>query len=242
MIRSFILLACLGLLSSCGTRFPNSTGSTQAEQYQNAIANAMSPEPDKIVRNLIPITRSNSYLTWKNFDGEDYVLVVSWKGNDSIYRPYLDSAFFPTQKWPIWISASPELKMRMESETYADTNLRLLQLLGLPPNASYNYFIEFWVRPKDLFRPCPDAEITDQQCALCFPKSATQAHQDWINGNRISRYYNCELYDKYPWTQLGYTYDWDPANPRHVGLSEFVIGPNAFIKVNAIYTTQEYLR
>ena len=47
--------------------------------------------------------------------------------------------------------------------------------------------------------------------------------------------------EKYPWTQLGYTYDWNPENKSHVGLSEFVIGENKNIVIKAIYSTNDYL-
>ena len=120
--------------------------------------------------------------------------------------------------------------------------MRLKQLLGLPPNAIYSYFVEFWVKPEDLFRPCPDNEITDNQCDVCFPQNTEASYKNWINENRVSRYYGCKIDEKYPWTQLGYTYDWNPRNKSHVGLSEFVIGANKNIVVNAIYTTEEYLK
>jgi len=43
----------------------------------------------------------------------------------------------------------------------------------------------------------------------------------------------------YPWTQLGYTYDW--GNPEtEVGLSEFVIKTNSKVKVNRIESTLKY--
>ena len=124
-----------------------------------------------------------------------------------------------------------------------DTNIirRLKQLLGLPPNAEYSHFVEFWVKPADLFRPCPDKEIIDKQCDVCFPENVDSSHIVWINKNRIDRYYQCELFNQYPWTQLGYTYDWNPGNKTHVGLSEFVIGEDKNIVVNAIYTNEEYL-
>jgi hypothetical protein len=63
----------------------------------------------------------------------------------------------------------------------------------------------------------------------------------WINENRISRYYQCDLYDRYPWTQLGYTYDWDPKNKTHIGLSEFIISSNRTIYLNKIYSINDYL-
>lgn len=209
--------------------------------YQTSIEEAMSPSPSKVYSELVSINSQNNNLTTKTINGEEYILVVTWKQNISYYKPYLDSAFYNTGKYPIWITTAPELLNRMKREKAKDVNLRLKQLLGLPPNAVYSYFIEFWVKPQDLFRPCPDNEITDNTCELCLPEGTSEEYKTWINDNRISRYYNCELYDKYPWTQLGYTYDWNPKNKSHVGLSEFVISANKNIVINAIYTTEEYL-
>lgn len=209
--------------------------------YQESIEHAMSPAPSKIYTDLVAITPQNTNLLWKNIDGEDYILVVTWKENVSYYKPYLDSTYYNTGEYPIWITTAPELLNRMKQEKVEDVDQRLKQLLGLPPNSTYSYFVEFWVRPEDLFRPCPDNEIMDSQCELCFSEKADPSYVLWVNSNRISRYYACDLYDKYPWTQLGYTYDWNPENNSHVGLSEFVIATNKDIVVNAIYTTTEYL-
>ena len=209
--------------------------------YEHAITDAMSPDSSEIVHNLVEIKAENKQLVWNEINGEPYVLTVSWKQNVSFYQAYVDSAFYNTGNYPIWVSTAPELYNRMNDEKYTEVNLRLKQLLGLPPNSEYSYFVEFWVKPEDLFRPSPDPEITDNECELCFPAGIDSIHINWINANRISRYYSCDLYDKYPWTQLGYTYDWNPKNKSHVGLSEFVIRKNANIMVKAIYTTMEYL-
>jgi len=93
---------------------------------------------------------------------------------------------------------------------------RLKEMLGLPPNSVYSYFVELWVRPADLFRPCSDTETGDSVCSLCFPANADPTYVAWINKNRIDRYYQCDLYSKYPWTQLGYTYDWNYKNKLHL--------------------------
>ncbi|MGB0178191.1 MAG: hypothetical protein ACPF9D_13575, partial [Owenweeksia sp.] len=129
LYRHIAFLFLLWALSSCGNLGPLPANSSDQALYQQAIASAMSPEPDKVYDQLVPITRVNSQLQWKEFNGEDYLLVVSWKGSDAIYRPYLDSAFFPTQKWPIWITTAPQLLDRMHTEQYTDTNKRLLQML-----------------------------------------------------------------------------------------------------------------
>jgi hypothetical protein len=202
----------------------------------------MSPSPEKVYTNLVSITPQNDNLIRKRINNEDYILMVTWKQNISFYEKYLDSTHYNTGNHLMWVTTAPELAQRMKKEKTKNVNLRLKQLLGLPPNAVYSYFIEFWVKPQDLFRPCPDSEITDNKCDLCFSENADSLYVAWINENRVSRYYQCQIDEKYPWTQLGYTYDWNPKNKSHIGLSEFVIRENKNIIIKAIYTTEDYLK
>ena len=236
--KTSLLLALLLSFMACQT---TRKGLNDTVFYQQSIRNSIYPEASKVSDKLVPVVKQNKDLVWKNIEGEDYILAVTWKQNVTYYKQYLDSAFYNTGNYPIWITTAPELKLRMLTEKPKDINRRLIQLLGLPPNSVYSYFVEFWVKPSDLFRPCPDKEITDTKCETCFPEQTDSAHVAWINESRISRYYQCNLSQQYPWTQLGYTYDWNPKNKSHVGLSEFVIGANKKIIVKAIYTTEEYL-
>ncbi|MCJ8292184.1 MAG: hypothetical protein HRT58_20070 [Crocinitomicaceae bacterium] len=239
-MKKIILILCLAPLFGSA----QATSSGDSIIYRSAIKDAMYPQEDHAYDKLVPITKKNPNLIWKTIDCNEYVLMVSWKGDDSYYRPYLspDSTFYPVGGWPIWVSAAPQLLQRMKTEKYTDTDRRLKELLGLPPNSQYNYFVEFWVKTDDLFRPCPDNEITDTQCDVCFPEDVDSTYKAWVNSSRIDRYYPCDLYDQYPWTALGYTYDWNTNNKSHVGLSEFVIGKNSEVKIAAIYTTEEYLQ
>jgi hypothetical protein len=97
-----------------------------------------------------------------------------------------------------------------------------------------------WVSPNDLFRPSPDPEISDHEAELDFPESrryvtVSQSHRKWIN-DLIQTSYGP---DGYPWTRLGYTYDWgNPAD--EIGLSEFVIRSGATITVKAVTGTLGY--
>lgn len=217
---------------------------TTAEVYESAIETAMYPTDSKVYNKLFPVSKENKGLQWETVNGEEYVVMLSWKGDDTYYKPPYtkDNVLNTGSKWPIWVTAAPQLLNRMKKEKYTDANMRLKQLLGLPPNATYKYFVEFLVRPADLFRPCPDSEITDTKCDVCFPSTADSTYQAWINNTRISRYYACELYKQYPYTALGYTYDWNPANTSHVGLSEYVIKDSSNVIVKKIYTTEEYLK
>ena len=206
--------------------------------YKQSIVNSIYPDSSKLYNGLVQIADCNKDLIRKSINNEEYILVCTWKQNISFYTK---DTIFNTGNWPLWVTTAPELKNRIKSEVVKDTNLRLIQLLGLPPGSKYSYFVEMWVRPQDLFRPCPDKEITDSKCDICFPSGTDADHIKWINENRISRYYQCDLYNQYPWGQLGYTYDWNPDNKSHVGLSEFIIGTNKTVYINRIVTTQEYL-
>ena len=205
--------------------------------YRKAVSDAAYPDLAKIQTGLIPIRKSNPDLIWKTIGNEDYVLVVSWQ-DDTIYYP--KSKVYNTASRILWVTAVPEVKNRCSREK--DDDLRLLQRFGMPPNVIKKYFIEFWVRPIDLVRPCPDNEITDNQCQLCFPANVDSIYKVWFNKNRLDSYYGCELYQQYPCTQLGYSYDWNPVNKSHVGFSEFLVWKNKNIYVKDYYPTATYCK
>ena len=129
------------------------------------------------------------------------------------------------------------------------------------PSAA-KYMLEMWVSPKDLFRPCPDTEISDTACETSFPADmfrildlnnmvrATEGtdygvfktYSSWFN-NRTRNGYPMGS-SPYPWTRLGYTYDWGSSN--HTGLSEFVLhgrkvdGSKISVGIKSVKTTAEY--
>jgi len=221
--------------------------------YQQAMEIAMYPTESKVYKNLTQIIPENKDLIRKKIDGENYILVATWGpwtqktgpvSMDTFFETYKDSTYFNSGDPnfnPIWVTVAPELLKRMKKEKYENADLRLAQLFGMPPNTKGKYFVEFWVKPGDLFRPCPDNEITDRQCDVCLSKKTDSSYVAWINNQRINSYYQCDLNNEYPWTQLGYTFDWNPENKSNIGLSEFVVRKNSNMVVNAVYTTEEYL-
>ena len=91
------------------------------------------------------------------------------------------------------------------------------------------------VHPEDLFRPSPDPEVTDSVASLDFPAEVSQTHKDWIDGLMASSYGE----DGYPWTRLGYTYDWAPG-ASEIGASEFVIRSGSTVGVDSVQSLAEY--
>jgi len=236
-----IIVLLLSILAGSCRNVRNTPVSRVPQLYAQAIADAAYPTETKISTNLTIISKENKKLQWKTIEGEEHILVATWVSEQAV-NYYPASGAYNTKSFPIWVTAIPDLKERYEALKISqskDPVLRMKQLLGLPPAVNKTHFIEFWVKPQDIFRPCPDNEITDQSCGLCFPENTSEAHQKWINQLRLDSYYNCKG-DKYPWTQLGYTYDWHEGNKSHIGLSEFVIKQQSNIYVNRVVKTAEY--
>ena len=236
--RGFALTIGLGLLLAACTSGSELLDTDPDEQYAAAIEEAETATADDIVTTLTAIKPENEVLTWRGTPGESAVLVVTWTDAppDTTAR---DSV---TTGEDIWVTAVPEVQdFCNDLDLSGDAlNLRLNQRLGLPPDSNYDRFVELWVDPDDLFRPCPDPQITDRQCELDYPEperflQVSDDHRAWFEDLRASSYDE----DGYPWTRLGYTYDWGaPDDP--VGPSEFVIRSDAVVAVASITPTEAY--
>jgi hypothetical protein len=201
------------------------------DRYQDAVLDAMVVTPEEVVDTLTPISVANPDLLWEN----DRVLVVTWTRYGDSY-PVGNT----TVTWwgDTWVTVVPELKDHIEESNITPDllTLRVEQLLGLPNGSSNSWFVELWVNPDDLFRPSPDPEINDTVAMLNFPENVSIEYKAWFNEMIISQYFQEK---KYPWTRLGYTYDW--GNPEtEVGISEFVIRKNSEVVVHSKSMIQDY--
>ena len=244
--KTFVLSFIFALAFSSCISVRNTPPKLINQLYAASIEDAAYPTADEIATNLTVISKQNPKLKWKTIEGKEHLLVATWTSDKNVSY-YPKTGIYNTKSYPMWVTAIPDLKERCDAlqvNKSKDAPLRIKQLLGLPATADKTSFIEFWVQPSDLFRPCPDNEVNDETCNLCFSEGESeeemQAHKDWINQLRLDSYYNCKG-DKYPWTQLGYTYDWHPRNKSHIGISEFVIKANSDIYVNKIEKTNVYL-
>jgi hypothetical protein len=153
----------------------------------------------------------------------------------------------------IWVTIVPNVKTFCRAAAVPNPDarnltLRLEQRLGLPPRNGKTEFVELVISDpdKNLFRPCPDFSIHRNGCTAGFspsgyPPDVAQLtpRQVWL----LSQYYQSYALARpmqYPWTALGYTYDW--GSEDHVGESEFVIPKGSPIKVRSIAKTEDYCR
>ncbi|NTU53983.1 MAG: hypothetical protein HGA97_09860 [Chlorobiaceae bacterium] len=233
----FVLLLSQ-LFGACAAQQSVLDQETLKKQYHTAVIDAAVAEPSEISKNLVAIVPSNQHLIWKNkadsLNAE--ILVVTWTN----YNGYDNKIGQPvTLSREIWVTTVPEVK-NFCKRSKNSTSLRLEQLLGLPPNSGKTKFVEMWVKPGDLFRPSADPEISDHEAEIDFRTPSayiktSDTYKKWYSDLKSQSYGE----NGYPWTRLGYTYDW--ANHKNnIGMSEFVVMPGSTVEIYSITSTLEY--
>lgn len=178
-----------------------------------------------------PVTKSVSVVTLTNFDYQ------------------LGETTLPVD---VWVTAVPEVQNICRTFT-GDLALRLRQLLGLHPNKKFTNFVVMTVKEGDIFRPTANPDSTTPlpcscpipaNCGEAFPPGVSVAHVQWMANQMLNSYVLSESYlipVGYPWTRLGYTYDWKPGSNKY-GASEYVIRKGSTVTVTEIIPYQQYCR
>lgn len=205
------------------------------ETYAAAISDAIEATPEELVDNLWAISPANTRLSWN--EDQSAVRMVAW----TTFTGYAQGD--NTLSREIWVTAVPQLKELCKTlPDDAARIARINQYLGLPPATEWDngrQFVEMWVKPGDMFRPCPDPEIDDSTCGLQFPEGVSDEHKEWMANNYASSYGFWQS-TQYPWTGLGYTYDWCSQNSKPVGASEFVVRAGSVVNVTGIIDRDTY--
>lgn len=209
-------------LTACGGRHartdaPAPKAMTVAEAYDASMADAPLYRPEA-VRPLLALTDEQpTVVAWTGWDG--YKMGENTLGVD------------------VWVTLAPEVKDRCKSFAADTRALRLQQLLGLPPSDGERNFVEMRITRSDAFRPCPNPDPTAEACGDAFPEGVDAAHVDFIARTALA---NWRVPDGYPWTRMGYTYDWAPDAADRYGATEFVVRKGSVVEVVGITPTAEY--
>jgi hypothetical protein len=215
--------------------------SSASESYLRAVAEMMQPKPDDVSSSL------------ERIDPNTPVRVVTWMRSGALREKNDTKRWVKKAPYDIWVTVVP--KLRSFCQAFARTHqpapeqlkLRLEQRLGLPPGGPEEVFIEMIVKKpsssKNLFRPCTDPSTTTTTCKPGPPlPTARKDYQAWFYRQYYSSYAGGT---QYPWTTLGYTFDWatDETGGRNfvkVGESEFVIPQGAPIEIQSETGTTQY--
>lgn len=232
--RMLLLALILALaLFAVGCTTSQSATLDNDELYQAAVLDAMVAEEDEIM-SLVTLTESDDFVTF-NEDGQ--VLLCTWHRypdsypeGEEITLVYGAVWTFTEQEIIAWYSEHQD-----EMEDTDDYVLRLEQLIGLPADSGYTHVTMMWVSLEDVSRP---AYLTDATVdAMQNSYADEMENQEWFDENIISSYF----YDyTYPWTRLGYTYDWAD-NGEDYGLSEFLVCQDADVTIAYTDTTEAFV-
>jgi hypothetical protein len=230
--------AAVWSMLACGPQVPEEenpkAASCAAEDYEAGVRDASEARPQELSNELWAITPSNPRLTWN--EDRTAVRMVAW----TTFTGYQQGDNVLTRE--IWLTAVPQLRELCRTLPEDAARIaRINQYLGLPPATERDNgrkFVEMWVRPENMFRPCMDPEIDDTTCGLSFPEGVATEHRDWYTRNFASSFGFWQT-TRYPWTGLGYTYDWCNASTR-VGASEFVVRSGSTVSVTGIIERDTY--
>lgn len=200
--------------------------------YELSVIDAMYAEEEEMCE-LVTIDENDNLTTWN--ETADKVLLLTWnKYPDS----YIEGTDVVLSYGAVWTFTDKEMILwyAENEEDIEDYQLRLNQLIGLMPEDDNSHFTAFWVSPEDIIRPAYNTDITSEEMELTR-ENMDEEYLYWFDNNIISSYYS-EY--QYPWTRLGYTYDWAD-NGTEYGLTEFLVKENSTVTVEYTMTTEEFL-
>jgi len=234
--RATLVLVGLGfLLGGCGS-VPIPRGE-MGRLYEAAIADAVEVEPSEVVTDLTVIRRGEPGLEWSG----DRVRVTTWTHRRRLLKKPGRDLPLRTDLWVTPAGAVEDFCRRLDTSR-RELRLRLEQLLGLPPGSGGGRrFVDLWVEPADLFRPCPEPDVAHVRCSPeVDPLEIPAEHREWL-AETAEDLHRPARQGGYPWTGLGYTYDWgDPYT--EVGLTELVVRRGATVRVARVASTRQYCR
>jgi len=216
--RTLIPIALL--LSGCSSVQIASDNELEKENYRKAIHDAAVIELFEI--KPLPVIDQNQ------------VMVVTWTEYPDSYVEGKET----TLKWgDVWVTLDNDVKSRCQH--FQKTNLAsdIQKLLGLPlDNAEKRSFVTLKVDSSSLFRPCASPSIRAEKCTTDFPENIPQEHAVWYAHQTAQSY---QVEPGYPWTRLGYTYNWK-SGENEVGPAEFVVKKDSKAMTISVTSTSLY--
>lgn len=200
------------------------------ELYEEAVRDAVFAEESEI-KPLVTLTKDDPLVTW---DEQGRVLLCTWHNYPDSY-PKGEKV---TIEWgPVWTFTDKEIAgYADELKAAEDPVMRLRQLISFAPDSEHSTVTGFWVDPSKVLRPAYQSDPADDNMTTSFGENVDEKFQTWFDKNTLSSYF----YGSYPWTRLGYTYDWAD-NGTEYGLSEFIVDSGAEVEVEFTETTEEFL-
>lgn len=235
------------------------------QAVRNAQANLAHAQSPPSAAGLWDLDADNANLLWSGEPGRSLVQVTTFT-KASYYQSYTPGQALSAAV-DLWVLPAPQMRAEVPAEDPLTTALNpwlaTSMYLGLPPANTNNAVVTLWVDPGWMLRPAIDTAIDrhDQDASFFLtlqtvptvsttatPRDApapgfasASSYVEWFLERQSAIFDFSIKGGPYPWTGLGYTYDWNPAAADVVGGSEFLVprgSPAVFVSLTPV--TQYY--
>lgn len=208
-----------------------SAASLETTAYQKAVVRAAMHElPSANLLKLSESKRRINMVTWTN---QSY-----HKGNHVLQDD-------------IWFVQKNQLKKLCKHSSKKITPSKIEQLLGMPPLSNYRgwHLVVMKVPNQQavlslrshftpgVFRPCFSTDSIRQSYCTYQPDMNLPRYDAWVLMLSLTQF---RLKGGYPWTGLGYTYNWDPQAKSIIGLSEFIVTRGTEVTILGSQTPNQF--
>ncbi len=229
---------------------------------QDAQANLLHLKNPPANPDIWDINADNPNLIWDGVPGSSNVLVTTF--TKSKFYTSATPGQTLTAAGDYWVTPAPQaytaIKAASPDGVVANPTLALDEYLGLPPTSTNDAVVSLWVNPANLVRPAIDPDISNHIAETVFPLSMqtvpvnspsvlpketpapgvaiATSYAGWFQGRESAIFNPAVSGGPYPWTGLGYTYNWGSSDV--VGGSEFVIPQGSPVKLKAVTPVSNY--
>ena len=228
-MKQIVAAACLvlGLLPLAGCA--GEPALSHEELWAAAMTDAVFSQDSEVLE-LVCLTQEDPQVIWD--EAGERVLLVTWHDYEEPCAPGDSLAH-----QDIWATSLGEMTdwYQENGSGVTDWALRFAQLLGMPDDGSCTRFSAFWIAPSAVIRPAYVTDVTAQM-ENGYDQITDEAYLTWFQDNILYSYFESE----YPWTRLGYTYDWSGGDSPY-GLTEFLIADGSEAEIAFTHSTEDFV-
>lgn len=174
---------------------------------------------------------------------QKYVEMTTWTNENIPYGPF-------KMDQDTWVTISKQMRSSCSRFPAKQVNEKIEEFLGMPPMKSYKgwHLVTMLVPNKQadmrkskeglgIFRPCYSTDsIRVNKCGFNADSKAG-SYNAWVINLMADEFTTT---DPYPWSGLGYTYNWDPKAKSVVGGSEFLVTKGTPVEIVKSESANEF--
>ncbi len=184
-----LLIAVIALALAFLAFATRETGHTA--RFRAALDDVMDPSLRDVVGGLMPLTSDTPGIVWDAGVTPDRVLVATWTDYDGYTERESQTINLTRDVLGNPGAADVGSVSRVRDEGGQPGRAPATAPRERAPAGAYDRVVELWTGLDDVFRPCPDDEVTNGECRLGLPQipdgetpdADAVAHSRWFSNN-----------------------------------------------------------